>query len=129
MRHHRGFSFLELMIAVVIVAVLAAVAYPAYTSYVGRGYRAEAHTALDRLANLQEQYFMDQRQYANSLVALGESANPALTKGGHYQIATASSTAGFTLTATAQGAQASRDSDCQTMTLSADGVRSPATCW
>ena len=50
MRHHRGFSLLELMIAVVIVAVLAAVAYPAYTSYVGRGYRAEAHTALDRLA-------------------------------------------------------------------------------
>ena len=54
MRANAGFTLLELMIAVVVVASLAAVAYPSYQSYAGRGYRAEAHTALHRLANLQE---------------------------------------------------------------------------
>ena len=46
MRLEVGFTLLELMIAVAIVAILSALAYPSYQSYVGRGYRAEAHTAL-----------------------------------------------------------------------------------
>ena len=107
MRLNAGFTLLELMIAVVIVAILAAVAYPSYQSYVGRAYRAEAHSALHRLANLQEQYFLDQRQYAADLTLLGESNNPAVTAAGRYQIAAAVTAVGFTLTATALSSQAS----------------------
>lgn len=124
-----GFTLLELMIAVVIVAVLAAVAYPSYQSYVGRGYRAEAHTALHRLANLQEQYYLDQRQYAEDLTALGEVSNPAVTKGGRYEVAVAVTAVSYTLTATAQGNQASLDATCPTMTLTGSGVKTPEECW
>ena len=129
MRLSAGFTLLELMIAVVIVGILAAVAYPSYQSYVGRGYRAEAHSALHRLANLQEQYFLDQRQYAADLTRLGESNNPAVTTGGRYQIATAVTAVGFTLTATALSSQVSLDEGCPALTLSANGIKTPLECW
>jgi type IV pilus assembly protein PilE len=129
MRLNAGFTLLELMIAVVIVAILAAVAYPSYQSYAGRAYRAEAHSALHRLANLQEQYFLDQRQYAADLTLLGESNNPAVTAAGRYQIAAAVTAVGFTLTATAQSSQASLDDGCPVLTLLANGVKTPLECW
>ena len=129
MRVDAGFTLLELMIAVVLVAILAAVAYPSYQSYVGRGYRAEAHTALHRLANLQEQYYLDQRQYAADLTALGEADNPAVTEGGRYQVEVAVTPVSFTLTATAQGSQASLDADCPTMMLTGSGAKTPGECW
>lgn len=129
MRLNAGFTLLELMIAVVIVAILAAVAYPSYQSYVGRAYRAEAHSALHRLANLQEQYFLDQRQYAADLTLLGESNNPAVTAAGRYQIAAAVTAVGFTLTATALSSQASLDHGCPVLTLLANGVKTPLECW
>jgi type IV pilus assembly protein PilE len=129
MRLNAGFTLLELMIAVVIVAILAAVAYPSYQSYVGRAYRAEAHSALHRLANLQEQYFLDQRQYAADLTQLGESNNPAVTAAGRYQIAAAVTAVGFTLTATALSSQASLDDGCPVLTLLANGVKTPLECW
>ena len=129
MRLNAGFTLLELMIAVVIVAILAAVAYPSFQSYVGRAYRAEAHSALHRLANLQEQYFLDQRQYAADLTVLGESNNPAVTAAGRYQIAAAVTAVGFTLTATALSSQASLDDGCPVLTLLANGVKTPLECW
>lgn len=129
MRLELGFTLLELMIAVAIVAILSALAYPSYQSYVGRGYRAEAHTALHRLANLQEQYYLDQRQYASDLTFLGEAANPAMTEGGRYQIGVLASSSSFTLTATAQGNQAGLDSACPTMTLAESGAKTPTECW
>jgi type IV pilus assembly protein PilE len=129
MRLNAGFTLLELMIAVVIVAILAAVAYPSYQSYVGRAYRAEAHSALHRLANLQEQYFLDQRQYAADLTLLGESNNPAVTAAGRYRIAAAVTAVGFTLTATALSSQASLDDGCPVLTLLANGVKTPLECW
>ena len=105
MRAEVGFTLLELMIAVVVVAILAAVAYPSYQNYVGRGYRAEAHTALR------------------------EANNPAVTEGGRYQVAVAVTAVSFTLTATAQGSQASLDASCPSMTLTGSGVKTPGECW
>ena len=129
MRTDAGFTLLELMIAVVVVAILAAVAYPSYQSYVGRGYRTEAHTALHRLANLQAQYYLDQRQYAADLTALGEANNPATTEGGRYQVFAAVTAVSFTLTATAQGSQANLDASCPIMTLTSGGAKIPEECW
>ena len=125
-----GFTLIEVMITVVILGILAAIAYPSYTQYIAKSTRSEAHAALMRLANLQEQYYLDNRTYATDMTKLGLSANPFITENGHYSIAS-SGTGSFTLTATAQGVQASRDSKCKTLTLTDAGVKggTSAECW
>ena len=124
-----GFTLLELMITVLIVAILAAIAYPSYQSYLARAYRSEAYTALNHWANLQEQYFLDQRHYAGDMTNLGAPANPFVTDAGHYRIQAVATATGFTLTATALDNQLALDSACPTLTLSSDGVRAPEVCW
>lgn len=124
-----GFTLLELMITVLIVAILAAVAYPSYQSYLARAHRSEAYTALNQWANLQEQYFLDQRRYAGDMTNLGAPANPLVTDAGHYSVQAAVTATGFTLTATALENQLALDSACPTLTLSSDGVRAPEVCW
>jgi type IV pilus assembly protein PilE len=117
------------MITVLIVAILAAIAYPSYQSYLARAYRSEAYTALNHWANLQEQYFLDQRHYAGDMTNLGAPANPFVTDAGHYRVQAVATATGFTLTATALDNQLALDSACPTLTLSSDGVRAPADCW
>ena len=124
-----GFTLLELMITVLIVAILAAIAYPSYQSYLARAYRSEAYTALNHWANLQEQYFLDQRHYAGDMTNLGAPANPFVTDAGHYRVQAVATATGFTLTATALDNQLALDSACSTLTLSSDGIRAPADCW
>lgn len=124
-----GFTLLELMITVLIVAILAAVAYPSYQSYLARAHRSEAYTALNQWANLQEQYFLDQRRYAGDMTHLGAPTNPLMTDAGHYSVQAAVTATGFTLTATAMDNQLVLDSACPTLTLSSNGVRAPEVCW
>jgi type IV pilus assembly protein PilE len=69
MSKHRGFTLIELMIAVVIVAILAAVALPNYNNYVRRGKIAEATANLSTMRVKMEQYFQDQRSYVGACVA------------------------------------------------------------
>ena len=128
-RTARGFTLLELMITVLIVAILAAIAYPSYQSYLARAYRSEAYTALNQWANLQEQYFLDQRYYAGDMSSLGAPANSFVTAAGHYSVQTTTTETGFTLTATALDNQLTLDSACSTLTLFSDGVRAPKDCW
>jgi type IV pilus assembly protein PilE len=59
----RGFTLIELMIAVVIVAILASIAVPSYTDYVVRGKLAEPQSNLAALRVKFEQYFQDNRTY------------------------------------------------------------------
>ena len=54
---HRGFTLIELMVAIVIVGILVAVALPAYQEQVRKGRRAEAKTALLKTMQLQERFY------------------------------------------------------------------------
>jgi len=69
MSKHRGFTLIELMIAVVIVAILAAVALPNYNNYVRRGKISEATANLSTMRVKMEQYFQDQRSYLGACAA------------------------------------------------------------
>jgi len=51
----RGFTLIELMIAVAIVGILASIAIPNYRQYITKGKRAEAQGALVTFANAMEQ--------------------------------------------------------------------------
>ena len=66
-RPARGFTLIELMVAVAIVGILAAIAYPAYGKYLVKSNRAAAQVHLVELAQAQAQYFADARVYADSV--------------------------------------------------------------
>jgi type IV pilus assembly protein PilE len=53
----RGFTLLEILIAVVLVAILAAIAIPSYSSYLIRGQRAQAKAALQQAAQFLERNY------------------------------------------------------------------------
>jgi len=69
MRSLRGFTLIEVMIAVVIVAILAAIGYPAYTDYIQRGKISEAVATLSEMRVKLEQYFQDNRTFEGACAA------------------------------------------------------------
>jgi len=62
-----GFTLIELMMVVAIISILLAIAVPAYNEYVNRAHRAAAQQFLMDVAQRQEQYLLDNRQYATLL--------------------------------------------------------------
>lgn len=54
------------MIVVAVVAILAAIAYPSYTQYLVRTNRSAAQQFMLDIANREEQYLLDARQYTNN---------------------------------------------------------------
>ena len=98
-RLQRGFSLLELMIAVAVVAILAAIAYPSYQSHLISSRRASAQSHLMDIAQREQQYFLDTRSYASDLATL--SMTTPSDVGSYYTITIAISSAPPTFTATA----------------------------
>ncbi len=151
-RRRRGFTLIELIVAMVIAAILAAIAIPAYSSFVRKGRRTDAKSALLDLASLEERYFTTANTYSSAASALGygSAAWPITVGSGFYQIAQpqvtgataptstapAGAPASYSITATAIGDQAN-DTDCATFTVDSAGDRTASTagnavassCW
>lgn len=123
-----GFTLLELMIAVVIIGILASIAYPSYIQYVTNASRADGLAALMKVANLQEQYYLDHRQYATDMTLLGLPEDPFIVDNGLYSV-DSTGTSSFVATATALSHQATRDSTCATIQITDIGGRTPGECW
>ena len=66
----RGFSLIELLIAVVVVAILTSIALPSYQGHMRKSSRAAAQALLMDVANRQAQYLLDARNYAVGPAAL-----------------------------------------------------------
>ncbi len=133
---NKGFTLIEMMIAVAILAIITAVAVPSYVDQVRKGKRADAKVELMKIAQMQESYFVQNLSYARDLTTgaggLGLGATVE-SEGGDYQITviptpagcsgtTATPCTGYNLTATPQGGQAN-DSDCMNFTLSNTGQK------
>jgi type IV pilus assembly protein PilE len=73
-RWRRGFTLVELMVAVAIVAIIAAIAYPQYTDSVRRSRLVEATGALTTARVRLEQYYQDNRNYGSSATGCGVAA-------------------------------------------------------
>ncbi|HET8871590.1 MAG TPA: type IV pilin protein, partial [Aquabacterium sp.] len=64
--NERGFTLIELMIAVAIVGILAAIAYPSYAEHVAKGRRADARVRLAAAQQWMERYYTERYTYASS---------------------------------------------------------------
>jgi len=67
----RGFTLIELMIALAVLAILATIAIPSYRSYVLRAQRTDARAALLRLQASEEKFFLQNNTYTADFAALG----------------------------------------------------------
>ena len=100
-----GFTLIELMIVVAIVAILAAVAWPSYTDYITRGRIPEATSGLSTKRVQSEQYFQDNRTYADVSAAITNPACAADSASSQYFdfSCTAQSATAFTIQAAGKG--------------------------
>ncbi len=135
-KRQRGFTLVELMIAVAIIGILAAIAIPSYRDYIARAKRADATLALSGLAQAMERYNANNGTYCGSdnggtvgtCVAddsPGIFAPSVPTDGGtayyNLRIFTVSAT-NYELRAVRTGSMAS--DKCGTLQLAASGVQS-----
>lgn len=141
----RGFTLVELMVAVAVVALLAAIAIPSYSAYVIRGKRAQAKAALLQAAQFLERNYSSAGCYnysdapsclAQAAVGTGAAVAPTNTAT-DYALAFGALPAGtlvgqgFTLTATPCGSAAGgcpggstfTDAECGTFTLDNTGAK------
>ena len=145
LKKQQGITLLELMIVVTIVAIISSFAYPSYMRYVVNTKRSAATSALLRIADRQQQFFMDSKTYADDLTDLGFATNPhVITDDGRatvagdqdavYSIALSNVAATtYTITATPLHGQLTRDTKCGSLTLNQTGQRAASTgadgCW
>jgi type IV pilus assembly protein PilE len=79
-----GFTLIELMIVVAIIGILATIAMPNYTAFVKRGKAAEATSTLANLKVKMEQYYQDNKTYANGVAPSTVTAPCAPVNGAEY---------------------------------------------
>jgi type IV pilus assembly protein PilE len=108
MQHAKGFTLIELMIAVAVIGILSAIAFPAYRDHVRRSQLPEAFVSLSDFRMRMEQYYQDNRTYANAGqcgAALPTPQNPrfSYTAPGCALDTTGGAAAGQSYTMTASG--------------------------
>ncbi len=130
--NRRGFTLMELMIALVILAILAAVAIPVYRHYVMRARRSDAIHALLAIQISEEKYRLSNSTYGT----LGQVWSGGTSEGGYYTLGVSNvSATSYTITATAVGGQADDSADgvsCATLTLTYSNgttTKTPTNCW
>ncbi|MEZ5581864.1 MAG: type IV pilin protein [Candidatus Competibacteraceae bacterium] len=125
MKQTKGFTLIELMIAVAIVAIIAAIAYPSYQEQARRTRRTDAQAALMQAAQALERYRSN-----NNGVYTGAAAGTDFPNASPEQYYALSFSAGptantYTLLATRQNEQVN-DTRCGNFTLDQAGTKGVA---
>ena len=140
-----GFTLVELMIVVAILGVLVMVAMPAYQGQVLKTKRSMAKGELLSVLARQEQFYVNNKQYAATLDLLGYHANPyaidadgndiAVTSANRvYRIQLSSVTTSFFAVQAIPELRQAKDTNCGTLQITSVGVKSAssgsvANCW
>lgn len=116
----KGFTLIELMIAVAILAIIVSIAIPTYERYVVETNRGEGKVVINNVAQGLERCYSRFSQYNDGACTV---TLPAVSENGHYSVTAALTATTYTLTAAPQGNQATRDAECGSLTLTHTGVR------
>jgi type IV pilus assembly protein PilE len=127
----KGFTLIEMLIALACVALLASVAWPSYQSLVLRSQRAQARASL-----LQAAHWLERAASANGSYPLAADVPASVLQidGQRYKMTVTSAAQSYTLSASPLGTQAT--DTCGTLIVNHLGVRSvqgasqtAAQCW
>jgi type IV pilus assembly protein PilE len=137
--HVRGFSLLELLVALAIVAVLAAIAVPSYTEYIARSKRFEARAGLLEAAHWLERWRTERGRYDDAASANQPPPEfpwrqiPPVGRP-NYTVSVVATAATYRITATATGGMA--NDACESLSIDETGLRtftgnggSAEVCW
>lgn len=126
----KGYTLIEVMIALTLVAIVLSLAVPSYRNYVVRAGRTEAMESLLAAATCQERIYTHTNAYDQDACE-GNTSNNKYT----ITVATSNGNQSFVATATPQAAQA--EDDCGSLTINQAGAKTAAgeggsfnrTCW
>lgn len=118
----KGFTLIELMIAVAILAILMGIAIPSYNQWVIKSNRAEAKSTLMDAAQRLERCFTRFSAYNDGNCSL-QQGDTLMSESDKYQVqVTSTGATTFDLTAVPQGGQ-THDAECMNFTLDHTGAR------
>ncbi len=133
-RQQRGFTLIEILVALAIVGIVAGIAIPSYNDYITRSRVPPALSALSSYAMRMEQYYQDNGSYGTAGCGNGMTAPTAekftlncnITNGGQGFLITAtgnsgSMVSGYTYTIDGQGNRRT--------TAHPKASALPMTCW
>ena len=104
--HPRGFTLIELMIAVAVVGLLSAVAYPSYQQQIAKGRRTDAKQAVLELSQRMERFYTERGTYVGATLG-ATGLYPNTSSGGYYDLSITTQTLdGFSVKAAPRGTQA-----------------------
>jgi type IV pilus assembly protein PilE len=110
MKQQKGFSLIELMIAVVIISILTSIAIPSYQDYIVRSRIPEATSGMADIRVRLEQFYQDNRSYPIGGCVVAPTA-PSATQlsvpaGSSFDFACTATATAFSVTASGKNAMA-----------------------
>lgn len=130
-RLSRGFTLIEILVALAILAILASVAIPSYQVYILKGHRSTAKAVLMETAQFMERYYTANNSYVGASVLTTVVPKQASASAVRYDVSFLADPIAnaFTVRAVPTGAQS--DDACGTLSISHTGAQAPKTagCW
>ncbi len=126
----RGFTLIEMVVALAIVAILIIVSLPNYEEQMMQGRRSDGSTALTIFSQRVERYFLENGSYSGATTSIYKETSDEK----HYTLSITTTDNSYQLQATATGVQVG-DTLCGNLTLNEKGERgitgsgSVVDCW